>query len=153
MTSFRFRLQKVLDWRRVQLELEEVKFKQAAAGVPELDRALVELRAAMGEQETQLRGAQLTTGLDWAALGFYRMDVKKDEREIANKRVEAAKKLAVQQAAMLEARQRCRLLERLKERRLSEWEAASDRELDETAAESYLAQWSRRETEKVEASV
>jgi hypothetical protein len=42
---------------------------------------------------------------------------------------------------MLEARRRCRLLERLRERRWDEWKAAADRELEETAAESYLARW------------
>ena len=53
------------------------------------------------------------------------------------------KKLGEQQKVMLEARRRCRLLERLKERRLAEWTAERDRELDEIAAESYLARWSR----------
>ena len=46
---------------------------------------------------------------------------------------------------MLEARRRCSLLERLKERRLAEWTHERDRELDEIAAESYLARWSRGE--------
>ena len=41
---------------------------------------------------------------------------------------------------MLEARRHCRLLERLKERRLAEWKAACDHEMDELASESYLAQ-------------
>ena len=45
---------------------------------------------------------------------------------------------------MLEARRRCRLLERLKERRLAEWTTARDHEVEEIAAESYLARWSQR---------
>jgi hypothetical protein len=36
------------------------------------------------------------------------------------------------------------LLERLKERRFSEWELSQNRELEQLATESYLAQWSRR---------
>ena len=43
--------------------------------------------------------------------------------------------------AMLEARRRCRLLERLKDRRLAEWSKARDRELEELASESFLARW------------
>jgi hypothetical protein len=46
---------------------------------------------------------------------------------------------------MLEARRCCRLLERLKERRRAEWQAATDREMEELAAESFLAGWSRGE--------
>ena len=44
---------------------------------------------------------------------------------------------------MLEAR-RYRLLERLKERRLEEWEAAFARELEDLAADSHLAALARR---------
>jgi hypothetical protein len=44
---------------------------------------------------------------------------------------------------MLEARRRFRLLERLKDRRMAEWKQAGDREIEEVAAESYLARWSR----------
>ena len=83
MTPFRFRLEKVLTWRRMQLELEEIKFRQVSAAVVELDRA----RAALEN----------------------------------------------------EARRHCRLLERLKERRLEEWEAAFARELEDLAADSHLA--------------
>jgi hypothetical protein len=45
---------------------------------------------------------------------------------------------------MLEARRRLRLLERLKDRRMAEWRAARDKELEELASESYLAKWQRR---------
>jgi hypothetical protein len=147
MTSFHFRLEMVLSWRRTKLEVEEIKFKQAAADVAGKDRALSELREAAGKEESQLRSGKSTIGLDWAALGFYRLDVKNDERELERQRAESLKKLAVQQTAMLEARQCCRLMERLKERRLAEWEVANNRELDEMAAEAYLAQWSQRQRE------
>jgi len=35
----------------------------------------------------------------------------------------------------------------LKQRRLAEWESARDKELDEMAAESYLARWVREAAE------
>jgi hypothetical protein len=44
---------------------------------------------------------------------------------------------------MHEARRRCRLLERLRERRRAEWKTENDRELEQVAAESYLARWGR----------
>ena len=44
---------------------------------------------------------------------------------------------------MLEARRRCRLLERLKERRLADWTAERNRQLEEVASESFLARWRR----------
>jgi len=42
---------------------------------------------------------------------------------------------------MLEAQRGVNLLERLEEGRRAEWKAAHDRELDEIAAESFLANW------------
>ncbi|SPE29220.1 conserved hypothetical protein [Candidatus Sulfopaludibacter sp. SbA3] len=85
------------------------------------------------------------SGRDLAALGGFRLHVKMQERAIAARRAERQKLLEAQQAAMLEARRRCRLLERLKERRRAEWQAASDREVEEVAAESFLAGWARGE--------
>jgi hypothetical protein len=76
--------------------------------------------------------------------GSFRLYVKSRESEIARLRLEAAQKLAEQQKLMLEARRRCRLLERLKERRFTAWTATRDREVEEIAAESYLARWGRR---------
>jgi recombinational DNA repair protein RecR len=92
----------------------------------------------------QVRDWSPLAGRDLAALGSFRLYVKMKEREIATRRVECQQKLDAQQRVMLEARRRCRLLERLKERRFSEWELAQNREVEQLATESYLAQWSRR---------
>ena len=94
--------------------------------------------------EIQVREWRPIAGGDLTALGSFRLYVKSRESEIARLRLEAAQKLAEQQKLMLEARRRCRLLERLKERRFTEWTAARDREVEEIAAESYLARWRRR---------
>jgi len=56
-------------------------------------------------------------------------------------RIEYARKFAEQRKVMLEAQRRIKLLERWEERRHAEWKAAHDRELDEIAAESFLANW------------
>src|SRR5689334_21423967 len=111
MTAFRFPLQRVLDWRRTQLELEEARYKQQAAGLAALDRARAEVEAAGIRAEVQVRQWDNLAGRDLAALGAFRLRVKAREAEIARQRVECARKLDEQQRAMLEARRRCRLLE------------------------------------------
>lgn len=144
MRSFHFPLEKALDWRRLQLELEESRCKQEAAALAGLDRHRAEIEAAGIRSEIQVREWKPIGSGDLSALGNFRLHVKAQEAAIARRRTEAAQKLAVQQTVMLEARRRCRLLERLRERRLKEWTAERDKELDEIAAESYLARWSRR---------
>jgi hypothetical protein len=74
----------------------------------------------------------------------FRRSVRAKEKQIALRRAESAQAAEIQLKAMLEAQRRCRLLERLKERRLAEWRTASDRALEELATESYLARWTRR---------
>jgi hypothetical protein len=144
MTGFHFRLDKVLEWRRKQLELEENNFRRQQAIVADLDRKRDQLKASETAAETQVRAWNPVDGGELDALGSFRFYVKAQEMEMAVPRAEAQRRLAAQQAVMLEARRRLRLLERLKERRLAEWKEANNKELEELASESYLAQWNHR---------
>jgi hypothetical protein len=143
MKSFHFPLQKALDLRSKQLELEEVRYKQRLFDLAELDRKRMEVGASSMRAEVQVREWGTVASCDLMALGNFRVRARKLEAQILVRRVEAAAQVETQQQTMLEARRRCRLLERLKERRMAEWTVARDHELDEIAAESYLARWSR----------
>lgn len=143
MARFRFPLERVLELRRSQLEMEEMRFREAAAGVAELDRMRAELNAAGARAESQVREWSPVSGEDLAALGNFRLRIKQKERDIEGMRAQRLRHLAEREASLLEARRRCRLLERLRERRLEEWRAASDREMEAMAAELYLAGRSR----------
>jgi hypothetical protein len=143
MKSFQFPLDKALEWRRVQLDLEEAKHKRQVAAVVAIDRRRAEVEASGVRAEAEVRQWSPIESGDLSALANYRLKVKAEESALARHRLEAAQKLAAQQKEMLEARRRCSLLERLKERRLAEWTSERDKELDEIAAESYLARWAR----------
>ena len=144
MKAFQFPLAKALDWRRIQLELEEARYKQQIASLAGLDRQRAEVEASGIRAEIQVREWSPIAAGDLSALGNFRLHIKSQESEIARRRFEAAQKLAEQQKLMLEARRRWRLLDRLKDRRLTEWTTGRDREVEQIAAESYLARWHRR---------
>ena len=144
MKAFHFPLEKALDWRRIQLELEEARYKQQIASLAGLDRQRAEVEASGIRAEIQVREWSPIAAGDLSALGNFRLYIKSQESEIARRRFEAAQKLAEQQKLMLEARRRWRLLDRLKDRRLAEWTTGRDREVEQIAAESYLARWHRR---------
>jgi len=144
MKAFLFPLEKALDWRRIQLELEEARYKQQVAALAGLDRRRAEIEASGIRAEIQVREWRPIEASDLTALGSFRLYVKSQESEIARLRFEAAQKLAEQQKLMLEARRRFRLLERLKQRRFAEWTASGNREVEDIAAENYLARWGRR---------
>jgi hypothetical protein len=145
MTTFRFPLQKALDWRRMQLGVAEARLQQQLAALAGLDRARVELEAIGHRTEVEVRDYNPLAGGDLSALGSFRLLLKVRDRELAAKRVECQKELADRQALLTEARRRCRLVERLKERRWAEWQSACDHELEELASDSYMARWTRRQ--------
>jgi flagellar export protein FliJ len=139
MTQFRFRLERVLAFRRTQVELEEARYKQQSAALAELDRMRAELEATGVRTEIQVRDWSPLTGSDLTALAGFRSHVQREEQAIVRRRIQAVQQLDVLKKSMLEARRRCELLERLREKRLTEWKAACDRELDEIASDSHLA--------------
>jgi flagellar FliJ protein len=144
MKGFRFSLERVLELRKTQLEMEEVRFREATAAIAELDRMRAEVRAAAEKAELEVRRRESVMGADLAALGAFRQRAQQRAREIEGMRAQRQRRLAEREKALLEARRRCRLLERLKERRMEEWRAATDREMEAAAAELYLAVHSRQ---------
>src|ERR1039457_819262 len=100
--------------------MEEIKFKRESEALEEIDRLRAECEASGIKSELQVRAWTPVTGRDLEALGSFRLQVKAREAGIALQRAGQVKKLEAQQAAMLEARRRCRLLERLKEQRIGD---------------------------------
>jgi hypothetical protein len=143
MKLFRFPLERVLEWRRMELEQAEARFKQQAAALAEIDRERAEAEAAELRMEIQVRAWRPVWGGDLTALGAFRLAMQKCEEVLHARRVQCKKELSARQEAMLEARRRLRLLERLKEKRLAEWRRECDRETEAEAAEAYLAGWGR----------
>jgi len=144
MKAFDFRLEPVLELRRRQLDLEEDRLRRLAAAVSELDRTRAELEATAIRAEAQVRAWSPLAGRDLAALAAFRTHVQSQEQKLALRRAECRQQLEAQKAAMLEARRRYRLLERLRERQFAEWRAASDREAEQFATECHLAGIARR---------
>ena len=144
MNAFRFTLQRALEWRRLQLEMEEQNFRQQAAKLDAIDRASAEMTAAGDSAEKQIRVWNPVVGGELSALGCYRLHVKLKETELARTRAECRKELLRRENLMLEARRRVRLLERLREKRMEEWTEAQAKELEELAADAYLAKWKQR---------
>jgi hypothetical protein len=141
VSAFQFRLQRILDWRRTQLELEEAQYRRQVADLAEIDRKRAEAEAAGEAAERVVRAWNPLGGDDLKALGAFRIHVKNQELELVAPRAVCVQQLDNQHRQVLEARRRLRLLEKLKERRKSEWQAADEKQMEELASESYLAKW------------
>jgi flagellar export protein FliJ len=140
---FRFRLEKVLSWQRTQTDLEENRTKQMSAALAQTRAALVEVessRAGAGRETVQ---AATLHPRDLAALAGYRRRLALREAALRRQEQECEQRLADQRRRWVEARRRCRLLEKLKERRLAEYTLQLGREFDAQASEMFLSRWRR----------
>ena len=144
MKSFEFRLARVLEWRQTELELADGRFCRQLGVLAELDRERALLAEQRSAAEAQVRADPNLSGSDLATLAAFREYVDARREHLAGRRAEERRELAEIEAALLEARRRCRLLERLKQHRRVEWVHAGNAEIERTASENYLAQWTER---------
>jgi hypothetical protein len=143
MRAFEFPLRQALQWRRTQLELEENKLARLAATLEEMALAAVRLDLVKSRAEGAVRQSAVVEAGDLWALAAYRQRLIAELRALEQRRVAAEQQVAAQRQKVLEAQRQCRLLEKLEQRRHAEWQKAADGELDNLAAESFLARWNR----------
>jgi flagellar biosynthesis chaperone FliJ len=145
MKAFEFRLRRALDLRKTQLELEENTLRQLAGKLEELALAAVKLDLVKERAEVAVRQAAVVEAADLWALSAYRQRIMAELRELALRREAAERQVAGQRQKVLEAQRRVRLLEKLEQRRHTEWSREADREMESLAAESFLTMWNRRD--------
>lgn len=144
MKKFRFPLERVLDWRASQVQLEEARlagllFQRQAIEARRAEAAGEGARAAEAVRRDGVSGAELMT-----MHGFQNALATRLARLAAERR-ECEDRIAAQRAALADARRRQKLLENLKQRRRGAWEQELARTEENEAAELYLAGLVRRQ--------
>ena len=77
------------------------------------------------------------------AADLYLRHLSAEKRRHASRVAEWQARASKQQQAVVEARRRVRLIEKLEERQRRDWKAAADREQENLASELYLGRWKR----------
>ena len=144
MKRFHFRLESVLRWRLLQLELEEEKLQERFAELRALEQRREKLEAGKVEAERTVLGARTVPAEELAALDAHRRWVASQREQLARAVLDCQKRIEEQRGRVRKAEQNVKLLEKLKERRLAQWSAAADKEYQALADDVYLAQWQRR---------
>ena len=147
MKTFRFPLQRVLEWRALQLRVEEEKLAGLQQHLASLLQLGEKLAAERNRSQSQLCSSGTAAGSDLQSWALYQARLVK-QQEILKTQLAQCEKLTVEQRQrLLKARTDHRVLEKLKERRWRQWVYLNDRELEDTAAEVYLSKWSREDLE------
>ena len=139
MEPFRFRLQKVLDWQRTLTQMEELRTKQWSAALAQVRSARTELERSRVNAGRQVLAASDLRPQDLCALAEFRQRLARKDQELSQRQRDCEQRLAEQTRRWTQARQRCRLLEKLRERRLAEYSIGVERELETVAMESFTA--------------
>jgi len=146
MKRFRFPLQRVFEWRSLQMRSAEEKLAR-----------LQEHQAALVHRENALRAAELKAamellklpamdGSDLQSLAAFQLRTKRQGGELQAARARCQAEIVQQRTRVLIARRDFRVLEKLKDKRMQSWTYLSDREIENTAAEAYLSRWARPDT-------
>lgn len=146
MKAFRFPLEKVLDWRRLQMRAEEEKLTLLQQQLELLTRRVQALTSAEVNSKLGLIKMTQVQASDLHALPAFQAQIKKERAILLAERLQFERRIAVQRTRLLKARKDFRVLENLRERRKDAWTYSYNRELEEQAADAHLAKLIRGES-------
>ena len=147
MKTFRFPLQRVLEWRALQLRVEEEKLAALQQQLTSLLQMREKLASERNRSQSHLFASGTAAGSDLQTWALYQARLVKQQELLKTQLLQCEKLTLEQRQRLLKARTDHRVLERLKERRWRQWVYLNDREQEDTAAEVYLSKWSREDLE------
>ncbi len=143
MTTFHFRLQRVLDFRRTQFQFAESEYQRANAKLQALRAQQMAIASRKFETRKAFSSLKEVDGQDLAPLaGWYDWTVRANNY-LEQMEKAAIKELQIRRDGLVQAQQKVRLMEKLLTKRQGDWQAAFDKELEELAADSTNSRYSR----------
>ena len=143
MQSFHFRLEKVLAWRRTELELEQYKMRLLCVELEQIEQSRARLTAERVVAHHEILRARRIDGAELNAHAARLVYFDGQDRALLRRRSEQEQLIAEAHKRLLEAQRRLRLLEKLKAGRHAQWQTELNREIEAFAAEAHLARWNR----------
>ena len=141
MATFRFRLDRVLDWRRKSFELALARQESLRLECRRIEEALLACRSRMA-----LRVEPVTTGLELAAFQRYLSRLQSESSRLEDRYKITMGLLHAQTERVIEANRAVKMLECLRDKRLVEWNAELDKELELLAADVASNRWLAKST-------
>lgn len=143
MKKFVFSLDRVLDLRRAQARVEEVKLERLYAERSAIDARERALREERRQSETALLAHPEVNGRELAALDVFQHHVAEECRRSAHARAACGRQIQAQVQTVTVRRRDVKLLETLRRRIEESWTRELEREIGQEAEESHLAKWNR----------
>jgi hypothetical protein len=139
MKRFQFPLERVRLWRQQQAALELAKLEHLAGQLAALKEEKKRIQGERDQSEQKLLQEASVAAVELQALAAYREHVRRRTGQIEQGQRELGFRIEQQRTSVMEAKRRAELLERLKTRRLDEWQMAAQRAEETLATELFLA--------------
>ena len=144
MQSFRFRLQRVLDWQQKICQAEEEKLHQRLGDLAHCQEQMAKLAARSVAMEQEFLGRRAMVPPDLKAFAEFRRTTIRERHELAREHAKQEALLAEQRQKLLTERRKLHVFEKLRERAWNDYSLAADRELEVLGLESYLSTFLKR---------
>ena len=144
MKRFQFPLETVRRWRLERVGIEELKLRQILAEKHKLAAIKAQIQSEIAQTLQQVLGQSSMRPLELESLDSFRLYVRGRVRDLDRQERQCEAKIVEQRNHVLEARRQFELVERLREKALTEWRAAGNKEQEEMAAELFLAKSIRK---------
>ena len=145
MKAFHFSLQRVLEWRALQQRTEEEKLSSLQQTLSALLMRDKELQTSLLKSELDLRARPSIPAFEIGALTGFRRRIELERKNLRTATFKVECEIDAQRKKLLQARRDYRILEKLRARKYAEWSYLNDREIENIAADAFLAQWTRPE--------
>src|SRR5580658_8846263 len=122
MKKFTFPLGHVMDWRKTQARLEELKLETLYSELRTIDGRKSALQEERSRSETMLDAARSITGSELAAFDTFRRFTIAEQIRLEASRAECSQRVAAQLRVLVAKRRDVRLFERLKDQRFKAWQ-------------------------------
>ena len=139
MKKFAFPLARVLDWRRTQAGIEEMKLSRLHSELRDLESRIAHAREEQADSERDLLQSGSMTGASLAALDSFKKSVAAECARLEALAGGTRKRIAQQVAAVAARRRDARLLEKLGQKKLERWKAEYSREIEQQAEEAHIS--------------
>lgn len=129
MKPFQFRLASVVRIREMQLRAEEFKLAELTVQRSRLESSLTELQRSLDQSWSTQKARPAFSSSELIALQALEDHHKRQAVMIRQQLAAQEELICKQRAVLIEIRRNLRLFEKLKEERLTEWQADADREM------------------------
>lgn len=139
MTKFHFRLASVLRLRELELAREREKLAALVAERTRLERSLASVAEERAEAHAFVRARPDAGSMEFRALSAFLLGSSARAAALRGSIERLDRAIAAQRERVLAADRNERLLVKLRDKRLAEWRAENDREMEILAQEAWLS--------------